>query len=75
MERLARDRAAGLAGALFEEGRGRGAAGIGLSTGFLKPAESLKTLLYRRAGGAGMRRSGWIFLHSLGTFGAAALDG
>jgi len=75
VERLARDRAAGLAGALFEEGRGRGAAGIGLSTGFLKPAESLKTLLYRRAGGAGMRRSGWIFLHSLGTFGAPALDG
>ena len=74
MERLARDRAAGLAGALFEEGRGGGAAGIGLSTGFLKAAESVKTLLYR-AGGAGMRRSGWIFLHSLGTFGAPALDG
>jgi hypothetical protein len=31
-------------------------------------------LLYR-PGGAGMRRSGWIFLHSLGTFGAPALDG
>jgi len=63
MERLARHRAAGFAGALFEEGRGRGAAGIGLSTGFLKAVESVKTLLYRRAGGAGMRRSGWIFLH------------
>jgi hypothetical protein len=32
---------------LFEEGRGGGAAGIGLSTGFLKAAESVKTLLYR----------------------------
>jgi hypothetical protein len=45
------DRAAGLAGALFEEWRGKGAAGIGLSTGFLKTVESVKqTLLYRRTG-------------------------
>jgi hypothetical protein len=63
MERLARHRAAGFAGALFEEGRGRGAAGIGLSTGFLRAADGVKTLHYRRAGGASMRRSAWIFLH------------
>ena len=40
-----RDRAAGLAGALFEEGRGRGAARIGLSTGFLEAMEERQAKL------------------------------